>query len=563
MAETAGGAAPGDQAFTILTVAGCIAGAYVFMGAPGLQPVLAAAGAPAFPAYQYWLMAMHLLATAGALSGGLWAVGLMRTLPKPGIFPLLAFSGFQFFTLLAALSNIALGVNMIRFQEGGALVGLALFAPAIAAIRLHAAMYMGLLRIGSWVQTAGVSTLPPLRGAAFVALTVAVNLVPLALAFQSMTTHMIAVLSVLFRRAVVEPDWYFTAIGQGVATVSSQEAAMAGGAGALALLLAALWAGGRITQQRQQQKAEALAGQLSAADTAFVADALPATISAVSARASSSRHVIWAFVWFLAVTPALLAGAYWFYLACDGLLGQYALSWVSSTTSDFENFAVTDQGYARYLVPAAMAGLAVFMSRAVLLTLMPEARFDIVAFGTDLASVMRAALLQRTAMGEIGPGRPFDAAAFVDETVRPRTWPGAAIAIALCLAAGAAAAYDLGRSVVFTADGVVTRAHLLARPMLTRYEMVQAVAIDCRIDALGAKPVYELTLPNARVLDMVGAARLDERLDQYLNADRRLRFSGVGYAYPPGDLTPCLKAIEEQYNPVIAAGAARLLHVVD
>jgi hypothetical protein len=563
MAEGADGRVPRRHLFTILTIAACIAGAFVFAGAPGLQGLLTAAGVPAFPVSQYWLVALHLLATAGALSGGLWVSGLMRDLDRPGILPLGAFAFFQFAVLIAALANIALAANILRFQDGAALAGLALLAPAIAAMRLHPEMYMGLLRIRSWVQSADVSNLSPLRGATLVALTIAANLIPLALTFQSLTTHMIAVLSVLFRRAEVDPVWYAQAMGHSAATISTAEANMAAAAGGLSLLLSLLWASGRFARRRQEHQSETLASGLSAADRAFVSDALPAAVDAVAARASSSRHLLWSFVWYLGVTPALLVLGYWFYLAFEGLLGQYALSWVSVSTSDFEMFAVTDQGYARYLVPAALAGIAMFLNRTVAHTLMPDSRFDFAAFATDTAVTLRAALLRKVGEGELGAGRPFDAAAFANNTVRPRTWPGAVIAFLLCLAAAGASAYDLSRSVLFTADGVMTQETLFEAPKLTRYDMVQAVAIDCRIDALGAKPVYELTLPDARVVDMVGTSRLDERLDHYINVDRRLRFSGVGYAYPPGDLTPCLKGIEEQYNPVIAAGTARLLHMID
>jgi hypothetical protein len=564
----AGAADPADtdpprNILSFATAAVCVAVAYVFVGAPGLSATPLGAVLPRVDPAQGWLPAVHLLASAVALSGGAWLTGVLRQMARPGALPLVFFAVFQFALLFCALANLALAAGAFRIGGLDGAMGLFLVFPGLAALRLHAELYMSVLRLQSWVSSIHLSERGPATGGALIALTVASNLVPLALCFQAITTHSGMVLASLFRRAAADPGLYGQAIWSQITSVSPQEGWMALAAAGTSILLGVFWALSRASDVRRVTQSNKAAALLSPAQLRFVEDALPAAVHAVQARASSSRFVSWSLFWMLAVTPALLTAAYSAAMWFGVLQEQHALSWTANAASDLTPFATGETGFAQIVIPAALILFVLTMSAPVADLLLKGARYDRAAFGQALDAALRAKLVAATRSGANGPGQAFDAEHFADLSTRSRYWIRIPLAISAIGIAAAVGFFEVARGVAFTGDGAIVQDHFFAPPKLVRYTEVQAVALDCRVGPLGAKPVYALTLPGGRVVDIVGSAPLNERIDQYIAVDRRLQFSGVGYAYPPGDLEPCLKAIQGQYNSVIAAGAARLLHVVD
>jgi hypothetical protein len=394
-------------------------------------------------------------------------------------------------------------------------------------------------------------------------LTVAANLVPLALSFQALTTHSGAMFATLFRRAAVEPQRYVEALAQQLVQVTPDERLLAMAALALAGTLGLLWSLARLRGLQVASAQDRMAAQLSPAQARFVDDALPAAINAVLAKASERRHLVWSVLWVVVATPVLLLGAYAAYQWFGILQEHYALGWIRGSASDFAPFASGEAGHARYAIPIALVFSVFLLNRPLARLLMRNARYDDLAFAQPMAEVLRGRLIASVAAGATGPGQAFDAKAFADTATRRTFW----LSLSLLVASVAVAAYsgfvDVARGVAFTADGVIVQDNFFSPPQKIAYHDIQAVAVDCKIGPWGGRPVYELSLPNGRVVDMIGDASLKDRIDQYLAVDSRLQFSGVGYAYPPGDLMPCLKAIEGTYNPVIAAGTAKLLHVID
>jgi hypothetical protein len=561
-AVTAAEAAP-RQMFGYVTALACALAAFVFLGMPGFPDAHLALVLPMADPATGWFPAMHLLASGAIVAGGAWFLGVLQGLQRPGVIPLLTFAIFQFALLAVAVTNMAILSAGLRVGGGEAWIS-ALFAlPAIAALLTHTNFFVTVLRLRSWTHSMTVSALGPVQGGALAAFTVAVNLVPLSLTFQSMTTHAIAMVSALYRRAVIEPGWYAQSVWEQTLTVSAPESLMATAAFGLSAVLGGLWSIGRASARRQEAAAQGIAAQLNEAQTRFVADAVPAVVAAVSAHASRRRFVIWTSFWMLVAAPALLAAAYGAFRWFDVLQEQHALSWATAQASDFAAFAAGESGLAQYTIPVALIVFALSMSGPVARLFLPGARYDHLAFGTRVEEVVQTRLQSGVAAGQFGPGQPFDPNAFAERITRRRYWvtlPLVLTALALAVVTGFR---DLGRGIVFTGDGVIAQDHYFAPPKLIRYYEIQAIALDCRIGPLGGRPVYELTLPGGRVVDMVGSAPLSERLDQYIAVDQRLQFSGVGYAYPPGDLQPCLAAVQKQYNSLIAAGTARLLHVLD
>lgn len=555
-------AQPPRQTLTLLTAAGCLLAAYICWGAPGLWGTPLAAFAPKFDPATGWLPALHLGASAAVITGGVWLTGQLRRLPTAGVAPLILFAFFQFALMACALANLALATAGLRAGGDGAWAALFIL-PGFAAIRLHSEMYMAVLRLTSWVRSVSVSDRGPLAGGALIALTVASNLAPLAIGFQSISTHAGAVLSALFRGAVIDPTWYWSALWAQAATISPQEGWLAAGATLAAAILGAAWALSRAGHLRRSTIADRMAASLSPAQLRFTEDALPAAIDAVQARASSGRYVAWSLFWMLAVTPAFLLAAYaaatWFGV----LQEQHALSWTANAASDLTPFASGKTGWANYAIPIALVLFVLTMSGPMANLFLRGARYDRFAFGQPMAELLRARLVAATAAGTYGPNQPFDAEDFADKATRRRYWVRVPLVLAALGAAAVSGFWDVARGVAFTGDGLIVQEHYFAPPRIVRYHEIQAIALDCRIDPFRARPVYELTLPDGRIVDMIGSAPLTERLDQYIAVDRRLQFSGVGYAYPPGDLEPCLTAIQKQHNSVIAAGTARLLHVLD
>lgn len=566
--DMAGGADQADAGspsygFTLLTAAGCVLAAYVHLGAPGVWGTPLANYVPRVDPAQGWLPAAHLLGNAGTLAGGAWLITVLRRMDRPGVLPLGFFAVFQFALLFCALSNFALAAGGIRIGGTDGAFGAILVLPALIALKLHSELYMAVLGLKSWVKSFNVSERGPVSGGALVALTIASNLIPLALSFQAVTTHAGAVLSSLYRRSAADPELYANAIWSQISTVNAHEGLLAVAAAAVSGLLGLFWAVSRSADVRKLAAADRSAASLSPAQLRFVEDALPAALHAVQARASSSRYVGWAFFWTLAATPILLTAAYaaamWF-----GVLQEaHALSWTANAASDLRPFATGETGWAQVVIPAALVLFALTMSAPAADLFFRGARFDRFAFGKPVEAALRAKLVAAAASGTVGPGQSFDADHFANLAARQRYWIRLPAVFIATIAAAAVGFWEIARGVAFTGEGAIVQEHYFSPPKLVRYHEIEAIALDCRMGPLGAKPVYELSLPGGRVIDMVGAAPLPERLDQYIAVDQRLQFSGVGYAYPPGDLEPCLKKIQTQHNSVIAAGTARLLHVLD
>jgi hypothetical protein len=548
---------------TLLTALGCALAGYVFLGAPGLAQTSVGAWVPAFDPASGWFPAMHLFATGAILAGGAAVSRLLSRLDRPGLLPLTLFAIFQFGLLAVALTNMAIAAGAVRMGGGDAWVGALYLLPAIIALRLHPDLYMSVLKFRSWTHSMSLSALGPLKGGVLVALTVAANLAPLSLTFQFMTTHAGAQLAALFRRAVIAPDWYLRTLSEQITTVTATEWFLILCALGLSAFLGAIWSAGRVSTLRQAAMVRGLATQLSEAQHRFVADAVPAAVSAVMARASKARFLGWAFFWSFVIAPVCLAAAYFTYQWFDVLQAQHALSWVTTQASDFTPFAAGEAGWAEIAIPAALGLFVLLMSGPFARMVFAGARYDQLAYGSMLEETLQSRLLAGVAKGDFGPGQSFDADAFVAQASRRRYWISVPLVLAAIATAAATGFRDAGRGVAFTGDGLIAQDHFFSPPRLVRYYEVQAVAIDCKIGPAGGRPVYELTLPGGRVVDMIGSAPLNLMLDRYIATDQRLQFSGVGYAYPPGDLEPCLKAIQQQYNSVIAAGAARLLHVLD
>jgi hypothetical protein len=553
---------PPRRILTLLIAAGCLLAAYVCYGAPGVWGTPLSAVVPKFDGATGWLPALHLSTTAALLVGGVWLTGLLRRLPQAGVAPLTLFALFQFGLMVCALANLAMATGGLRFGGDG-VWALLFLLPGFAAIRLHSELYMAVLRLTSWVRSFSVSEHGPVTGGFLIALTVASNLVPLSLGFQSLTTHAGSVLNALFRGAAVDPGLYASAIWSQAATVSSQEGWLALAAAVVAAALGMAWGLSRASFVRRVAAADRVAASLTPAQLRFVEDALPAAIDAVQARASSSRYVGWAFFWILVATPALLIAAYAAAMWFGVLQEQHALSWTANAASDLTPFASGKTGWANYAIPGALVLVVLFMNGPAADLVLRGARYDRFAFGLPMADMLRARLVSAVQTGTYGPHQPFDAEDFADKATRQRYWLRVPAVLAAVAAAALSGFWDVARGVAFTGDGLIIQEHYFSPPRLVRYHEVQAIALDCRMDAFRARPVYELTLPDGRIVDMVGTAPLPERLDQYIAVDQRLQFSGVGYAYPPGDLEPCLKAIQKQHNSVIAAGTARLLHVLD
>jgi hypothetical protein len=553
---------PPRGAFVNVVAAGCALAAYVCFGAPGLSGTVLPGSISTFEPATGWLPAAHLAATAMVLAGGGWVTSVLRSVERPGVFPLALFALFQFGLLVCGLANLALATAGLRFGGDGVWAA-AFLVPGLAAIRLHSELYMAVLRLKSWVRSFNAGDHGPLTGGALIALTVASNLVPLALCFQSVTTHSGAVLSALFRRAAVDPAWYANAIWSQVSTVSPQESWIVAAAAAASICLGAIWSATRFSVVRRTALANRAAALLSPAQLKFVDDALPAAVDAVQSRASSNRYIAWTFLWMLAATPILLTAAYAAAMWFGTLQELHALSWTANAASDLTPFASGDTGWANYAIPAALIYVALAMSAPIADLFFRGARYDRFAFGQPMDEVLRARLVMAVRSEAIGPNRPFDAGDFANKATRRRYWVRIPLAMFALGTAAMAGFWDVARGVAFTGDGLIVQEHYFAPARLVRFHEVQAIALDCHMDAFYARPIYELTLPGGRQVDMIGAAPLPERLDQYIAVDQRLQFSGVGYAYPPRDLEPCLKAIQKQHNGMVAAGAARLLHVLD
>lgn len=564
MAEEAApaGPSPGYFGLTVLTAVACVLAAYVFAGAPGLWSSPLSAIVPKIDPVQGWLPAVHFVFSAAMILGGYWFAGVLRTMPQPGLIPLGIFAALQFGLLATALTNLSIAVAALR-SGGDVPAGLAFLAIGLVALRVHPDLYMAVLRHTSWVRSFQVSGLSPVLGSVLVALTAASNLVPLALTFQTLTTHSGAMLATLFRRASIDPQMYLAGVLNQTLTVTQTELSLAALAAAASVGLAIVWGLTRVAAGRRQSQAARIAQSLSAAQLRFIDDALPAAADAVNARASASRFVLWSVFWMFVVTPALLLTAYAAAMWFDVLQEQHALSWITVAQSDFRPFASGSVGYAQYLIPAALALIALTMSTPFARTLFAGARYDQFAFGQPMMDALRAKLTKDVHAGVFGPGQPFDAAAFAARATQQRYWVRLPLVLTALAAAALSGFWDVARGVAFTSEGVIVQEHYFAPPQFVRYYEIQAIALDCRVSPRGVRPVYELSLPSGRTIDMVGAAPLPDRLDQYLATDRRLQFSGVGYAYPPGNMEPCLTGIQKQYNSVIAAGTARLLHVLD
>jgi hypothetical protein len=185
------------------------------------------------------------------------------------------------------------------------------------------------------------------------------------------------------------------------------------------------------------------------------------------------------------------------------------------------------------------------------------------AYGRAFAQRIRVALLRGISLGDVGPGQSFDADMFVADAAKAKFLSPAMLALLILLTCAAVVVWEFGRNIVFTSDGLMISDSAMSPPVLVPYDKIQAASLSCSQSSLGPRPSYELSLPDGRVVDMIGTAELDTRLDQYLTVDRRIRFSGVGFAFPPTNGDACLKAIQQKYNSVIAAGTGRLLQLVE
>jgi hypothetical protein len=499
------GSSPGYRALVWLTAMGCVLAAYVFMGAPGVQGSSLAAYVPVIDPMQGWLPAAHFLFSAAMLTGGFWFARVLRDIPRPGAIPLVLFALFQFGLLATVLANFAIAIAAFR-GAGDVATGFGFLIVAIIALRVHPDLYMSVLRYTRWVRTPHGSEHSPAMGSLLVALTAASNLVPLALTFQALTTHSGAMLATLFRRAVIDPQMYLAGIANQMATVSAAELSLAAMAAAVSVALGLFWGVSRLGTVNRLARAERVAQSLSAAQLRFADDALPAVADAINARASSSRFVLWSSVWMFLVTPVLLAAAYAAAMWFDVLQEQHILSWITASASDFRPFATGEAKYAQYLIPAALVWIAATMSAPVARSLFSGARYDQFAFGQPMHDIVRAQLYHGLSAGTIGPGQPFDAEAFASRATRRGYWARSLLAMAAIGVAATSGLSDIARGIAFTGEGLIIQEHYFAPAKLVRFNEVQAVAIDCRMDARGTRPVYELSLPDGRVANMVGAS---------------------------------------------------------
>jgi hypothetical protein len=553
MAEALGNErSAGSRGFWLLAGAGILAIAALPLMVPGATAQRYIPGL-SFDYSGYWPLGLHLMTTAGAGLAGIWLRQAAGPLPRPGAIPLTAFALLQFSLLCLAFLSFALAATAVTIRGGPYPLGVLLVLPGAFSLAIHNALLSTFLRHRA--------ALSPLYGGALIFLALASNFVPLFLILDAVAAYFRALAAVLYLREAAEPLRFAPGVWELATSFSAQEQRNAGVAALGCAALAGAWTWQRYVRDWTQRRVAAVLSPFSIPQQHFLEDAFAASSDALSSRTNAKADALWALVWMAGVAPALLVAGYWCFQNFPAWREAFALSALAVPGAEFAAFATADWDAGGGALAAGCAAFALFMRRPMASLFLPSARFD--ALAAQGAEALTLALARAIGRGEIGPGSSFDADAFVERLARPRvTLPAL---VTLCAVAGAlgVAGWDLNRAAAFTASGIVVREDWGLRKTLAAYEAVQAVAIGCTAAATGPKPSYVLHLPGGRTIEMIGGAPLDQRLDQYLSVDRRLRYAGVGFAYMPGDVPACLKAVEDRYNAVIAAGTGRLLHALN
>ncbi|HAH08991.1 MAG TPA: hypothetical protein DCL48_02705, partial [Alphaproteobacteria bacterium] len=436
--------------------------------------------------------------------------------------------------------------------------GLGFLVLALASVVTHARLQQAMIGMPLH-RSASSGATAPLAGSLRIGFTLAGSLVPLALALPLLNLQFTVLVSVLYRRVAVDQGWYLGALTGSLSTIGSREIVLAAVAITAAAGLAVSWGVRRQFSLRHEAQTQHLAAALSPAQTAFVSQGVAAAEQVLSEVASASRHRLWTFAWIALAAPALLIGAWFAYSRYNLWREAFAMRYAGPSSEDFSAFAAIEPGFGHLILAAALVLAALFLRNGVARLIWPSARYDQFAFEGDTALRLRLGLLKAVAKGEAGPTVGFDPVDFLMAVAGRRHWLSWIVTAIAGLSVVASVIVDFGSFAVFTGQGVYVSQGIAAPAKLVPYEEVEAAAAGCVANSSGLRPTYQLTLPQGRVIEMIGPSPFDGRLDQYLSVDRRLQYAGTGFAYVPTDGRSCLAAIEAAYNPVIAAGAGRLL----
>jgi hypothetical protein len=560
-------------AFAILPIAAVSAlAAPLTFGLAELQLNSSLPTIPELDGAQFWPVGLQLILTGVVLACGQRLA--------------LALSAYQFATTtrrillcgvlvlvqapLLALSmiNLALAGAYLASNGHGSIWGLLFAVPGLAGFGLH-----------GWINILALGALRGVKGAGGHILGVfapfilaAASLGPIVVGANGLMTQFRVLAAIIHGNTSVDPIWYLQTIAGQVASMGFAQVNAAAILAVLGAGLTLVLGARALLQARDTRVVHAFESRFTSAQSAFVRDAQAATEEFLRRGSHSTPAQLFLALWFGAVVPVLGGLTFLTFLNYDNWRARYAFARIPDAASepDFSAFAALDAGYAPYFVVAAF--VLVLLSRNAFASLfrgkVGQALF---ARSSGISDIIHDALVRKVARGSMGPGIAFEPKLLANSVATRWSRPMLALNFIAILGAGAVALNELSQFTIVGRDALIRHEGLFQKPRQNSYNDVQAVVLDCNMARGAARLSYSLVFGDGAGIEMIDKSPLNMRLDQYLAADKRIRANGAPIAYESWRnqsakeaIDPqCLSAIERQYNPMIAAGAARLLHLVD